>query len=84
MKIWSILRPFDILYGHLVYFVVKFGMFFSVLVCCTKKNLATLTPAGWGTLFFRNASKVSKEAWGKYFSNTLIGYNFVPGNIFLC
>jgi hypothetical protein len=33
--IWSILWPFDIFCGH-------FGIFFPVLVCCTKKNLATL------------------------------------------
>jgi hypothetical protein len=28
--------------GHLVYFEVIFGIFFPVLVCCTKENLATL------------------------------------------
>jgi hypothetical protein len=32
--IWYILWPFAIFVGHLVYF--------SVLVCCNKKNLATL------------------------------------------
>jgi hypothetical protein len=32
--IWYILCPFGISYGYLV--------FFPVLVCCTKKNLATL------------------------------------------
>jgi hypothetical protein len=37
-----------ILYGHLVYLQLfwyvlwLFGIFFPVLVCCTKKNLATL------------------------------------------
>jgi hypothetical protein len=35
--ILSILRP-NVNYGHLVQFVV----FFSVLVCSTEKNLATL------------------------------------------
>jgi hypothetical protein len=46
--IWSILRPFGLFCGHLVYFVAiwyilwPFGIFFHVLVCCTKKNLATL------------------------------------------
>jgi hypothetical protein len=35
MAIWSILWPFGIFYGHLVYI-------FPVLVCCTKENLATL------------------------------------------
>jgi hypothetical protein len=32
--IWYILWPFGIFSGH-------FGIFFPVLVCCTKKNLAT-------------------------------------------
>jgi hypothetical protein len=49
MEIWSILWPFgrhilcpfDIFYGYLVYF--------SRLVCCTRKNLAALLPA---TVFF--------------------------------
>jgi hypothetical protein len=37
-----------IFYDHLVYFTAignilwSFGIFFLVLVCCTKKNLATL------------------------------------------
>jgi hypothetical protein len=36
-------------YGHLVdftaiwYFILTFGIFCGNLVCCTKKNLATLT-----------------------------------------
>jgi hypothetical protein len=38
---WSILQPFGIFYGHLVYFVVIWYIF-TVLGCCTKKNLATL------------------------------------------
>jgi hypothetical protein len=39
-----------IFYGHLVYFMAiwsilwLFGIFFHVLVCCPKKNLATLVP----------------------------------------
>jgi hypothetical protein len=39
MAIWSILLPFRIIHGHLVYFVVIWVYF---LVGCTKKNLATL------------------------------------------
>jgi hypothetical protein len=42
---WYILWPFDLFYGHLVYFFATlyiYGIFFPVLVCCTKKNLATL------------------------------------------
>jgi hypothetical protein len=48
MSIWSILLPFGIFCGHLIYFVVvwyilwSFGIFLTVLVCCAKKNLATL------------------------------------------
>jgi hypothetical protein len=37
---WNILCPFDIFYGNLVYFL--FWYIFPILVCCTKKNLATL------------------------------------------
>jgi hypothetical protein len=35
VAIWYILWPFGIFYGYLV------GICFSVLVCCTKENLAT-------------------------------------------
>jgi hypothetical protein len=42
MAIWSLLRPFGIFCAHLVYFMVILNIF-PVLVCCTKKNLATLT-----------------------------------------
>jgi hypothetical protein len=48
MAIWYIMRPFGIFCGNLVYFVAiwyivwLFGIFIPVLVCCTKKNLATL------------------------------------------
>jgi hypothetical protein len=41
MAICYILRPFRIYYGHLVYFMAIWYIF-PVLVCCTKKNLATL------------------------------------------
>jgi hypothetical protein len=37
----GILRPFDVLYGPLVNFVVIWDLF-AILVCCTNKNLATL------------------------------------------
>jgi hypothetical protein len=43
-----ILETFSLFYGHLVYFMdiwykfVVFRYMFSVWVCCTKKNLATL------------------------------------------
>jgi uncharacterized Tic20 family protein len=41
IAVWSILRPFGIFCGHLVYFMVSWYDF-PVLVYCTKKNLATL------------------------------------------
>jgi hypothetical protein len=56
-KFWRVLQcnvgihnswAFGLFYGHLVYFVVilyifsSFGIFYCHLVCCTKKNLATL------------------------------------------
>jgi hypothetical protein len=41
MAIWNILRPFGIFYGHLVYFTA-ISYFSSNLVCCVKKDLATL------------------------------------------
>jgi hypothetical protein len=43
MAILSISRPFSIFCGNLVYFMVLWNIF-PVLVCCTKKNLATLAP----------------------------------------
>jgi hypothetical protein len=42
--ILGIIRIFGIFYGHLVYFAI-ICYFFPVLVCCTKKNLATLLTA---------------------------------------
>jgi hypothetical protein len=53
MAIWSILRPYGVFCGHLVYFIsyiyfigllVIIG-YFLVLVFCTMKNLATLGEA---------------------------------------
>jgi hypothetical protein len=54
-NIWCILRPFDIFYGHLVYFVVIWYIL-PALACCTKKNLATLfeiIPVGQSELVWR-------------------------------
>jgi hypothetical protein len=51
----------DKFYGHLVYFAAIWyilwssGIFFPVLVCCSKKNLATLLPIANGlALWFPN------------------------------
>jgi hypothetical protein len=49
-KSWYILEPFGLFYGNWKYFMVvwyilwSLGIFFPVLVFCTKKNLATLIP----------------------------------------
>jgi hypothetical protein len=42
MIIWNFLSPFGIFYCHLVYILIIYSIFFLVLVCFTKKNLATL------------------------------------------
>jgi hypothetical protein len=44
MAIWYVLWSSGIYYSHLVYVPIlwSFGIFSPVLVCCTKKNLATL------------------------------------------
>jgi hypothetical protein len=42
MTFWNILRPFGIIYSLLVCSLWSFGIFFSVLVYWTNKNLATL------------------------------------------
>jgi hypothetical protein len=41
MAVWSILRLFGTFCGHSVYFII----IWYILVCCTKKNLATLGPS---------------------------------------
>jgi hypothetical protein len=41
VAIWSILLPFRILNGHMVYFVVIL-VYFSRFGICTKKNMAAL------------------------------------------
>jgi hypothetical protein len=61
LPIW----PFGLFYGYFVYFVAiwyilwLFDMFFPVLVCCTKKNLATLAQ---GTAATGAEGRFSKEA----------------------
>jgi hypothetical protein len=45
MVIWSILRTFGIIYGHLVYLLVDWYIF-PVLKSITEKNLATLDRIG--------------------------------------
>jgi hypothetical protein len=48
MAVWYILCLFGIIYGHLVYFITIWFVLmvpwyiFPALVCCTRKNLATL------------------------------------------
>jgi hypothetical protein len=54
MDIWCILWPFDLFYGHLVYFV-KFSIFFLVLVYCTKKKWYLVFV--WGSAFMPKCLK---------------------------
>jgi hypothetical protein len=41
MAIWSILRPYSIIFGHLVY-LWSFGIFFPFWYVVARQNLATL------------------------------------------
>jgi hypothetical protein len=49
-KMFAFLCPFGLFYGHWKHFMTiwyilwSFGTFLPVLVCCSKKNLATLRP----------------------------------------
>jgi hypothetical protein len=55
MDISSILPPFGVFYGNVVYLVVILVyVYIPVLVCCTKKNLAAL---------FLNAYAHKDEWW---------------------
>jgi hypothetical protein len=46
MAVRNILQSFGIFYDHLVHFVFMWYIFSSLGITCTKKNLATLVPAG--------------------------------------
>jgi hypothetical protein len=58
MAIWSILWPFGICFGHLVYYP-PFWYILPILVCCTKKNLATLVVMVEAPNLLENVSKNS-------------------------
>jgi hypothetical protein len=70
MAVWSILQSFGLSFGkcisHLVYF-------FSILVCCTKKNLATLlvctTSVNFKKLLLGHFCKFQKAALRKQSPN---------------
>jgi hypothetical protein len=47
LDIWSIFQPFGICHSHLVN-VLEVWYISPVLVCCTKKNLATLENKNFG------------------------------------
>jgi hypothetical protein len=57
MALWSVLRPFSIFYGLFWSILGSFGQFFPVLVCFTKKNLATLGQCG------RKCFRKSDQKW---------------------
>jgi hypothetical protein len=67
---WYILWPLDPIYGHLVYFVTiwyilwLFGIFFPGVVCCTKKNLATLL--AWSMKVCLLSTQLEKPLNGSY------------------
>jgi hypothetical protein len=62
-KCWHILRPFGLIYGHLVYYVAvwyslrSFDIFSPILECLTKKNLATLD---WSETFFETWKEIRR------------------------
>jgi hypothetical protein len=58
---WDFLRPFGIIYGRLVWFVVIWYIF-PVLVCLDQQNLATLL-SGSESLFYL-ARKNSEQKGG--------------------
>jgi hypothetical protein len=57
MAIWSISWSFGIFYGHFIYFVAIWYIF-PVLVCWTKKNLATLYPTRFSSVRFGSLHSV--------------------------
>jgi hypothetical protein len=57
LAIWSILPPFGVVCRHLVYFM-NIWYIFSVLVSCTKKNLATLATNSFN---FETVFKMAKK-----------------------
>jgi hypothetical protein len=49
MDTWSILRPFDLFYDHLVYFVLIWNIFPRFWYIVPSKNLATLSNGADGS-----------------------------------
>jgi hypothetical protein len=68
MAIWNRLRPFGTFYRHLIS-KRRFGIFSPVLVCCIKKNLATLKFSSPKFQFYRYL--ISKWRFG-IFSPVLV------------
>jgi hypothetical protein len=69
--IWYILLPFDIICDHFGIFFPSWYIF-SVLVCCTKKNLATLPQSvcarvALGVASARASFKRGWRGWGGEF-----------------
>jgi hypothetical protein len=61
MAISSMLLPLRIFYDHVVYVLFgHFGIFWHVLVCCTKKNLAFLAKRSTRVNFLRRLA-ISRE-----------------------
>jgi hypothetical protein len=65
-----ILRPFDIVCGNLVYFILIWYIF-PILVRCTKKNLATLILGRYGCRQIYRRFKYRKLSWRNLFEKLL-------------
>jgi hypothetical protein len=76
--IWSILRPLEIFYGQVVYFV----FIWYILVCCTEKNLATLCPNKF--CFIRLNFASSGQIFWRPTKLCVIWLNFVSYDQIMC
>jgi hypothetical protein len=79
VDIWSILWPFGMFCGHLVYFVVIWYSF-HILVNCTEKNLANLVFTDVGKCqkqFFEAETFLAGKTAVQSFVNPYMSTNFV-------
>jgi hypothetical protein len=70
-------KDIGIFYGHLVSMLWRFGIFFPVLVCCTKKNLAALRRTGPVSIS-QNVEHVCQDHSGDVFSIGAIEWSTMP------
>jgi hypothetical protein len=80
MYIWYDLRLFAIFFVHLLHFLdiwsilVNFGQFCPVLVCCSKKNLATLLiwAVDFATAAYETSSVLVGAPLGQHLEQVLL------------